>query len=121
MKNLLTLLIPPPRPVSKPRAAVRSLTLWCAVLLSGCANFYTMEHGSWIKHSATPGCLFGGATEVADAFCAEKNFGHAGVRYIQDSDMLCGVCGTTAGPEVGATHDYCALNCRGTLSARAAH
>ena len=57
-------------------------------------------------------CAFGGDTEEADAICAEKNFGQDGAAYIVEREMLCGVCGTTAGPEVGATEQYCALNCQ---------
>lgn len=70
-----------------------------ALLLSGCA---LSDFGP---------CAFGGETEEADAICAEQNFGPEGAAYIVEREMLCKVCGTTAGPEVGATEQYCALNC----------
>lgn len=63
-------------------------------------------------HPASQSCVFGGATFAQDAVCAEKNFGKDGAAYIRERAMLCEVCGTTAGPEVGATEQYCFLNCR---------
>ena len=61
----------------------------------------------------TPSCVWGGSTPAEDAICAEKNFGKAGAEYIKEREQLCKLCTTTAGSEVGATEQYCALNCGG--------
>ncbi len=72
------------------------ISLLCFAL-TGCASF--------------DDCTFGGATVEADAICAERNFGKDGAAYIKEREQLCPLCDTTAGPELGATEQYCTLNC----------
>lgn len=76
---------------------MRALLLCLA--LTGCA------------HPLIGECVWGAKTEARAAYCAEKNFGKAGKDYLTQRWQRCAECGTTYGETIGATPQWCALNC----------